>query len=390
MKKRNKALDRQHGMVLMSSLMILFVLLAVGIGAGVMLRNDFQVLANLRSGTEAFYFSAAGVEWGKQEIAEAMDFPPIPVNQSKNFASGEFAVSFLSSTAVGPLAARILLRSTGTSRGAQHVAQAQLMKSYDLTDAAVALRGNGTGVSLSAASFFISGADHDLTTATAIAGGKSRNAVSTADDTVRELVLQALGNPPRQDVLYSSPDMPPVTTSGYLSSEFVTQLANDLCTSASAIVHSISTAGALLSENQIWGDRAAPQLRCIEGLSASGDAATQAGSLAGVGILVVKNADLISTGTFRWEGLIIITGADVSFKTTGSGSKDLLGGVVVNEIGIPGTGRAILDIQGPVRLLFSRQALGRIVPLIPTMTLNGAHQLLPSIVSQNYWRAVTP
>ena len=374
----------------MTSLAILSLLVVVGIGAGVMLRNDFQVLANLRGGTEAFYFSAAGVEWGKREIAQAANFPPTPPNQSKNFSSGEFAVSFLSSTSVGPLAARVVLRSTGTSRGAQQVLQAQLTKSYDLADAALALRGNGAGVNLSAASIFISGADHDATTGNPVAGAKSRNSVSTADDSIRSLVLNALGDPPRQDILDSGPDMPAVATSHYLAAGFVSQLANGLCASAPAVVHSVPSTGVLVVESQVWGDQGSPQLHCIEGLSASGDAATLAGTMTGVGILVVKNADLILSGTLRWEGLILVTGSDISLKTTGSSSTDLLGAAVVDETGIPGSGRAILDIEGTTRLLFSRQALSRAVTLIPATTLNDAHASLPWMISQNYWRAVTP
>src|SRR5581483_8935513 len=51
-----------RGMVLMSCLTILAVLLAVGLGTRVMIKNDYQALANLRGGTEAFYYSAAGIE----------------------------------------------------------------------------------------------------------------------------------------------------------------------------------------------------------------------------------------------------------------------------------------------------------------------------------------
>jgi hypothetical protein len=155
-------------------------------------------------------------------------------------------------------------------------------------------------------------------------------------------------------------------------------------------VHLVPSSGGLLVENQTWGSRTSPQLHCIDGLLASGDTATLTGTVSGAGILVVKNADLIIAGTFRWDGLIIVTGTDISFKTAGPSSKDLLGAVLVNEAGIPGSGRAALDIEGTVRLLFSRQALNLTVPLIPTATINTSHGSLPTTISQNYWRAVTP
>ena len=69
MKTSGKRLQASHGMVLMSALTILTVLLAVGIGIRVMLQNDYRVLSNLRRGTEAFYYSAAGLEWSKNELA---------------------------------------------------------------------------------------------------------------------------------------------------------------------------------------------------------------------------------------------------------------------------------------------------------------------------------
>ena len=147
--------------------------------------------------------------------------------------------------------------------------------------------------------------------------------------------------------------------------------------------------GAIIYENQTWGTRAAPELRCIDGLSEPGDGVTLTGSMNGSGILVVKNADLIVTGTLRWEGLIIVSGAEVSFQVTGTGSKEILGGLIVNETGTP-TGKAILDIQGSVKLLFSRQGLAQTAQLIPQSVLDTTYANLPSTVRQDYWRSVTP
>ena len=373
----------------MSSLTLLTVLVVACIGAGVMLQNEFRVLGNLRGGTEAFYYSVAGVELAKSEIARATTFPPSPSNQSQAFSAGQFTVSFLSSTMTGPLASRVTVHSTGMSRRAQNALQVQLTKSYDLADAALVLRGNGAGISLSSDAIFISGADHDSTTGNPT-GAKSRNSVSTADDATRELVMQALGTPPRQGVLDESADTAAAATSSYLPTALATQLANDLCALATASVHTIPSGGGLAIENQAWGSLAAPQLHCIEGLSGPGDAATIAGTVTGAGILVVRNADLILGGTFRWEGLVLVTGTDVSFKTTGSDTKELLGAALINETGIPATGRKILDIQGAVRMRFSRQALNRASTLVPATTANIAYASLPSVISQDYWRTVTP
>jgi hypothetical protein len=385
-----KRMQNDAGMVLISSLAILSVLVMVGIGAGLMLQNDYRTLANLRGSTEAFYYSVAGMEWGKSEIAQASTFPPVPQNRSMTFAGGEFTVTFHSPAVIAPLKARIILRATGASGGAQHLLQARLAKSYDLADAAVGLRGNGAGVNLSGDTIFFSGADHDAGTGALIAAAKPRSAVSTADDALRTMVVEALGTPPRQGVLDEVAGAPAILKSDYLPANVATQLANDLCASAMASLHTIPSTGSLMIENQAWGDQASLQLHCIEGLPASGDAVTLAGNVTGAGILVVRNADLVLGGTFRWEGLVVVTGSDVSLKTVGSSSKELLGASIINETGNPGAGRNILDIQGNTRMLFSRQALNRASQLIPAQALNNAYTSLPSVLSQDYWRTVTP
>jgi Tfp pilus assembly protein PilX len=386
MSSGRRATKSERGMVLMSSLAILSVLVVVGIGAGLMLQNDYRTLSNLRGGTEAFYFSVAGLEWGKSEIARAITFPPVPQSQSKAFATGEFAVWFDSPAVIDPLAARIVLRATGTRGSAQHVLQAQLTKSYDLADAAAGLRGNGKGVDLSGDGVHISGVDHDVTTGDPIIGAKSKSAVSTGDEALRDLVMQAAGA--GQGILESDVGTPTAAVSGLLDGALLNQLANDLC--AAATLQTMPESGDLTIENQTWGTPDLPQLRCIDGLSASGDRVTVGGSFTGVGILVVRNADLVLSGTFRWEGLVLVTGDDVSFKSIGPSAKDLLGAVMVNETGNPAATRRILDIQGAVRMLFSRQALRRASSLIPAAALNSAYGSLPSAISQDYWRTVTP
>jgi hypothetical protein len=383
-------LQNQRGMVLFSSLAILSVLLAVGIGIRVMLQNDYRVLANLRGGTEAFYVSVAGLEWSKDEIAQTASFPPAPVNQTKNFASGEFSVSFLSPTVIGPLSAKLVVRSVGTIGSSSHVLQAQLTKSYDLADAAIGVRGNASRVNFGDNSVFISGVDHDPGTRNPVPGAQARRAVSTSDDTLGLLVTQALGDPQQPGILDNGSAVPPVGTSNFLPATAISQLAADLCSSPGASVTSVTNDGSLVLENQAWGTQASPQLRCLEGLPMSGDAVTLNGTTNGAGILIIKDADLILTGSFHWEGLIIITGGEVGLKVIGSSSKEVLGAMIVNETASPGSATAMLDIQGNLRLLFSRQALGRAAVLVPTSILGNTYAVLPSVISQQYWRTVTP
>ena len=390
MKTSGKRLQASHGMVLMSALTILTVLLAVGIGIRVMLQNDYRVLNNLRGGTEAFYYSAAGLEWSKNELARDVAFPPAPTNEAKSFASGGFAVSFPSPAVVGPLTATFVVRSVGTVRTTSQGLQAQLTKVYDLADGALGLRGSAARVNISGSGLFISGTDHDPANGNPLTAAKSRSAISVSDSTMNDLVMGALGNPPPVGLLDSASDVQAVALSDYLSGTAIAQLANDLCAAPGALVHSVPSGGTLAFENQVWGSQATPQLHCIEGQPTGGDGASFTGNNSGVGILVVKNADLILNGGFHWDGLVIVSGQEVGLKVLGSSSKEVMGATLINETGAPGSGTAIFDIQGNLRLLFSRQALRRASVLIPSVALSQAYTALPSYVSQDYWRTVTP
>ena len=117
----HKRFSGQQGMVLYSSLLILSLLVTVGFGARVMLQTDFQILANLRGNTEAFYLADAGLEWGKEQINKSLNHPPNPASGAQNFSSGSFSVVFLSPTAATPLTAKIGLRSTGRVGNSSHV-----------------------------------------------------------------------------------------------------------------------------------------------------------------------------------------------------------------------------------------------------------------------------
>jgi hypothetical protein len=150
-----------------------------------MVRNDFRVLTNLRGGTETFYIAAAGLEWSKHEIAQTSVFPPMPANRTESFAAGHFAVSFLSPVIASSLRAQIVVRSVGTLGTSSHTLQAQLTKSYDLVDSAIALRGNPAAVNLSGSGILISGADRDPSTGLGVAGASPRAGISVVGQSMK-------------------------------------------------------------------------------------------------------------------------------------------------------------------------------------------------------------
>ena len=382
--------DDQRGMVLYSSLLILSLLVAVGVGARVMLQSDFKLLANMRASIEAFYVADAGIEWSKDEIRKTFSHPPILPSRAQSFSSGNFSVSFLSPTAVTSLVARIVVRSTGAVGSSSQVVQAQVTKTYDLADGAISLRGSANRVNFAGNPLLISGVDYDPATGQAVAGSKARPAISVPDEILQGLVEQGLSENQQSGNVGSGGGTSAIAESDFIPASAVVRFADGLCSSAQAVTAFVPSDGMLLLAGQTWGTRTSPQLRCIEGLAGPGDSVNLGGGVTGAGILVVRNADLIVSGSLQWEGLIVVTGSNVSFKVTGGESKEIYGSLMVNETGTPGTGTAILDIQGSVRVLFSRPALNRVASLIPASTLNATYSSLPSMISQEYWRTVTP
>jgi len=382
--------DDQRGMVLYSSLLILSLLVAVGVGARVMLQSDFKLLANMRASMEAFYVAEAGIEWSKDEIRKNFSHPPIVPSRAQSFSSGNFSVSFLSPTAVTSLVARIVVRSTGAVGSSSQVVQAQVTKTYDLADGAISLRGSANRVNFAGNPLLISGVDYDPATGQAVAGSKARPAISVPDEILQGLVEQGLSENQQSGNVGSGGGTSAIAESDFIPASAVVRFADGLCSSAQAVTTLVPSDGVLLLAGQTWGTRTSPQLRCVEGLAGPGDSVNLGGGVIGAGILVVRNADLIVSGSLQWEGLIVVTGSNVSFKVTGGESKEIYGSLMVNETGTPGTGTAILDIQGSVRVLFSRPALNRVASLIPSSTLNATYSSLPSMISQEYWRTVTP
>ena len=380
----------QKGMVLFSSLLLVSLLLVAGMGAFISLQNDYRITANLRQGTALFYVAEAGIEWAKEQIARTANHPPTPADRLQSFSSGTFSVTFLSSTLVAPLTAKIVLRSTGVAGAFSQTVQAQVTKVYDLADGAIVLRGAGTSVGLSGNSFFVSGFDHDPVGGGVVAGVKPRPGISVSSATLRAQIEAELGAQQNSNAI-TGKSSTAIAQTDVIPSQTVTRLADELCSAPYASPVTMPPGGALSLGGEIWGSRSSPQLRCVQGFSGPGDLVSLDGNLSGAGILVVQNAQLAVNSAFRWEGLIIVTGADVGFRVTGAQHKEVYGALIVNETG-PGvsTTPPILALEGTVRVLYSRSAFNRAVGLLPPPTLAEAYASLPSIVTQDYWRSINP
>jgi Tfp pilus assembly protein PilX len=390
MTAERKLICDKRGMVLFSSLLLISLLMAVGMGTWIAIQNDYRITNNLRQGTAVFYLAEAGIEWAKQQIHQAAIHPPRPADHAQSFSSGVFSIAFLSSVPVTPLTAKIVIRSTGASGISSQTVQAQITKAYDLADGAIALRGAETSVSLSGNSFLVSGFDFDPISGAPVAGAKPRSAISTSSATLRAQIDAALPALKPGNVI-GGENNTAVSQSDLIASPTITQLGDDLCRAPHAVTTAIPVGGTLSVSAETWGSRSAPQLHCIEGLPGTDGSVTIDGKFNGVGILVVRNAEIVANGAFRWEGLIIVTGTGVGFRVVGEENKEVYGAVMINETGsVAATTPTILTLQGAIKVFYSRSALDRVVSLVPSATLENVYASLPSTITQDYWRSVNP
>ena len=389
MKSLRNLIFGQSGIALAGSLMILSALVVAGVAARLMLQNDHRTAANLRRGSQAFYLAASGIEWGKSELLSFTGLTPAPADRSVNFNNGRFSVFFKLASSVSPLSARFVVRSLSILDNDSHTVQAGLTKSYDLSDGAIGLRGNIQAVNLAGTAVGISGLDHDPASGQPIGATSTRPAVSTDSQALSDSVQAQTGSLP-PGTLQSDPNIAPVALSSYLSAATLSKLADQLCAAPGTVTLSLPASGTLALVSQNWGSPTTPQIRCVDGVAGAGDGVTFSGDSSGAGIIIVRNADIILNGAFRWEGLIIVTGSEVSLKASSSSNTNIFGAIILNETGNPALGAPALDIQGSFRSVFSRSALNRAAGLIAVSELGALYSSLPASIWQDYWRSVSP
>jgi hypothetical protein len=375
----------------MTVLFLLAFLMAAGMGAIVSVQNDLRMTANLRAGVIAAYLADAGVEWSKQRIAATTTMPPAVSNDTQSLAAGSYSVSVLSSSQSTPLSATVVLRSVGSAENATQAVHARITKIYDLADAAIVLRGNARRLSFAGSAFSISGLDQDLTTGVPIPGSRSRAAITVGATGLLNQVDSALDSLQRVNIVGDDGTGAAIAIGQRISGTDIDRIAADLCAAPNAIVGVVPSAGSLSITSEPWGSHASPQLRCVSGLPGSGDSVVFTGNSGGAGILVIRDAELVISGNFRWDGWVIVSGSDIGVRIADMESKQLLGALIVAESGnATGTGPPMLDIQGSLRIGFSRQAFTLAAPLLPVATLSTSYSAFPSFLRQDYWRSIGP
>ena len=381
-----KIIYDKRGMVLFSSLLLLSLLMAAGTGAWIAIQSDYRITTNLKRAIGAFYLADAGIEWGKQQIGQITMHPPKPADQVQSFSSGTFSVAFTSKATVTPLTATIVMRSTGSVGPSSQTVEAQITKAYDLADGAIGLRGVETGVNFGVNSLLVSGIDSDPVNGAPVTGAKPVAAISTSNGLLRAEINAALASLKPGSIIGGENETA-VSQSDLIPGSIITQLADDLCSAPHAETMVIPVGGTLALAGETWGSASSPQLHCVEGLSGTGDSVVVGGAFSGIGILVVRNSELIADGAFRWEGLILVTGAGAGFRVVGEENKEVYGAIMINETDA-NTTTSILSLQGAIKVFYSRSALDRVVSLLPSLTLQPIYASFPFTIKQNYWRSL--
>ena len=279
----------------------------------------------------------------------------------------------------------------GSANNATQAVHARIAKTYDLGDAAIVLRGNARNINFSGASFSISGLDHDLTSGAPLSGAPVRAGITAGAAGVLNQLESALDTLQRNNIAGDDGDGAALAASRRISGSDIDRIANELCAAPNAIVSAVRESGSLSVTREAWGSRRAPELRCVTGLPGSGDSVVFSADTGGAGILVIRDAELILAGNFRWEGWLIVLGSDVGLRVTGSDNKEIVGSLIIAESGnATGSGPATLNVQGSLRVNFSRQAFNLAAPLVPAATLSASYSALPFFLKQDYWRSLAP
>lgn len=382
----------QQGMILVLSLLILALLMGAGVGAIISTQTDLKTSSNLKTASQAFFLAEAGVEWAKQEVKKSAANPPNPSGATQTLSPGSFTVTFSNATKESQVVGYVTVTSTGTVGNSTATITARVKKTYEITDGAISMRGADAGASFTGNSFVVDGRDY--TTAGALVGNaKQQYGISVPNSTLDSQVTSAVANNQLNNIVGKGGTTPNIEQSDFMPSSEMTQLADDLCAQSNAITTNISGEELDVPTGQVWGTAASPTLRCINGQTtgtyASTDKVEFAGNFTGAGILIVKNADIQINGAWHWEGLIIVTGANVGFKVAGGGTKDIYGSIMINETSTDSP--VEVDLQGAVNVRYSSTALQNAMGLFDSSQnpLQGVYDSMPSSISTTYWRMVS-
>ena len=264
-------------------------------------------------------------------------------------------------------------------------------------NAALSFPGYESDTLFSGDSFVADGRNHDLTgavtTGSAVYGisvGPENQFTPTGGPVMQhEINVQnSLSSVQKDNLTGKNQTSPSTTTIGdntvaadLLTSASITDFVNVVKNYADVTINSTqanpataadvgSTCGSNYSGTNCWGTSAQPKIVYVRGdvdTTSAFNAMRISGTSSGYGILIIEDGDLSLTGTFNWEGPIIVTGGYVGVGFSGSGTQNILGALVSNETATnEASGFYEGLVQGSASVKYSRAALDKALVLLGT------------------------
>jgi Tfp pilus assembly protein PilX len=402
----------ERGVAVVVGLIALLSLTALVLAFLAMSSFEPQIAANLATGTQARYLAEAGIEAAFDGLAGTADwstalsgatcsqgaiapgttqnsalpgmssvFGTFTVRVRNDCNAGDDSITGVVLDAGGAATdsnSKLILVSTGTIGSSTKTITVVVQKATLPTiNAALAFPGVNADVDFSGSSFTIRGIDTN--TDGSNGSGSPVFGVSVGVAANETTVDTALANNQQNSVTGKSQLDSSTTTTGdntvaydtALTSAAVTNFVNILKKSADITInapnsspYSInnigSSCGSSLSSSTCWGTDAHPKIVYVKGNSTgttSYNALDIAGNSSGSGILIVENGNMDVSGSFNWNGPVIVTGTGVKIRYHGGGNQAIYGAVIVNELYNDGSTNLEADISGNAKIYYSTQAL---------------------------------
>jgi len=339
--------DNEGGMVLVTSLLLLSVLMAIGTTAIKQTSTDIKISGNYKTSQQSLYDADAGVQYMLSRIRNdsSLDLTANPVTVTYSTPAG-FSFTLPSSvTNLGSDKYRFQVTgNAGTS------AKKTIEATFRLTatipgnpDGALGMYGDDSTVTLTGGGSphgprTIDGKDYNVPTSFNCSGAGCQG-TDSGNAPVPGLYTEDLTPTVNDSLPHSQIDGDPDVTSGGggNSEQDWIDFANYCIPRADNTNPATTGSGAL-------GTRTAPEITVVD------EYKTYAGTVDGAGILIVNDPGSAHfSGTFHWEGLIILLGgATVSF----TGNAYLYGAVVMADY----TSKSI-TLTGASNIMYSSDAI---------------------------------
>ena len=340
----------ERGMVLVTSLLILSVLVAIGTTAVMQTSTDIKISGNYKTSRQALYDADAGVQYMLARIKNdgAVDLTANPVTISYATPSGFSFTLPASLENLGSNKYRFQVTGNAGNNTKKTIEATFLVTSLapDNPDGALGMYGPESEVTLTGGGSphgpkTIDGKDYNLPASFACHGSGCQGTLSS-NPAVPGLYTEDMTPTVTDSHPHTQIDGDPDVQSGGGSNT-----EQDWIDFANLCIPLADNTNPTTTGSGTVGTRTAPEITVID------EVKTYAGSVDGAGILIIKDPGSAHfSGTFHWEGLILILGgATVNF----SGSAYIYGAVVMASY----TSKSV-SMTGATNIMYSSDAISNL------------------------------